>query len=113
MQIVPLKAVPSQTLNISLSGQSCTLNIYQKLIDSPVLFMDLFVAGTLILSGITCRNAAAIVRNTYFGFTGDFAFYDTQGTTDPTYTGLGARYILAYLSPGDLPGSTVQTLAAG
>jgi hypothetical protein len=145
MQIIPLQAVPSQTINTTLSGQSCTLNIYQKgipgvaaplltesgfvllteggqeLFASPptyvldqALYLDLTLNGALLLSGVLCRNATAIVRNTYFGFVGDLAFYDTQGSTDPVFTGLGngGRYILAYLSPGDIPNTTIQTLAA-
>ena len=64
----------------------------------------------LILGGVMCLNATVIVRNTYLGFVGDLAFYDMQGATDPLYTGLGSRYVLAYLVPGDIPASTVQTL---
>jgi hypothetical protein len=145
MQIIPLQAVPSQTLNVTLGGQSCTLNVYQKGIKgvaAPLLtesglilltesgqeifatppayvlghalYLDLFLNGALLLSGVICRNGTAIVRNTYFGFVGDLAFYDTQGSTDPVFTGLGngGRYILAYLSPGDIPNATIQTLAA-
>jgi hypothetical protein len=36
------------------------------------------------------------------GFIGDLIFIDTQGTSDPNYTGLGSRFLLAYLSPTDL-----------
>jgi hypothetical protein len=126
MQIIPLQAVPSQTVNVSLAGQSCTIDVYQKGILPPftpadatspnvallpaVVYLDLYVANVLIVGGVRCMNGVAIVRYDYLGFTGDLAFYDTQGATDPVYTGLGGRYVLAYLSPGDIPGTSVQTL---
>lgn len=97
-QIVPLQPVPSQTLTTTLGGQSCTINVYTKGIETPHLYLDLSVSGVLVLSGVICRNATAIVRNTYFGFVGDLAFYDTQGSTDPAYSALGSRYVLAYLA---------------
>jgi len=98
--IVPLNAVPSQTLHIVLSGQNCTLNIYQSFWG---LFCDVFVNNSPIIQGVLCLNANYIVRSIYLGFTGDLAFYDTQGTSDPTYTGLGSRFQLFHLVPADLP----------
>jgi hypothetical protein len=55
-----------------------------------------------ILSGVLCENVNRLVRNSYFGFLGDLAFLDNQGTSDPFYTGLGTRYSLIYLEPADL-----------
>jgi hypothetical protein len=126
--IIPLQAVASQTVNVSLAGQACTINVYQKGILPPfpaltvastgvyllsaVVYLDLYISNVLVLGGIRCMNGVAIVRNSYLGFTGDLAFYDTQGSTDPVYSGLGSRYVLAYLSAGDVPGTTVQTLVA-
>ena len=99
MQIVPLQAVPSQTLNVNLNNQACTINVYQK---STSLFIDLLVNDALIIGGVICLNAHLIVISAYLGFIGDLAFLDTQGSNDPTYDGLGARYVLAYLAPSDL-----------
>jgi hypothetical protein len=101
MLVIPLNAAPSQTLTVPLSGQPVQLNITQR---STGLFMDVILNGTMILSQVACLNANLIVRNTYFGFVGDFAFYDTQGLTDPVYAGLGSRYILVYFTPADLGG---------
>ena len=110
MQIVPLQATPSQNLNTSLGGQSCTINLYWKGLVNPFLYMDLYVNNILIIGGVMCLNANVLVRNTYLGFICDLSFYDTQGATNPNYIGLGAQYILVYLAPGDVPGSMVQTL---
>lgn len=99
MQIVPLQSTPSQTLGIGLAGQQCKINVYQK---QPGLFFDLYVAGAVVITGVLCLNLNLLVRNSYLGFVGDLAFVDTQGTSDPDYTGLGARYQLVYLALGDI-----------
>lgn len=65
---------------------------------SSAVFVDLYVNGTLIIGGVPAFNETLIVRDAYLGFTGDLVFYDTQGSTDPVYTGLGSRYVLAYIS---------------
>lgn len=74
----------------------------------PALYLDLYVNDALIIGGVLCLNANVIVRDAYLGFTGDLAFYDTQGTSDPVSTGLGGRYVLMYLEAADLVGLTVQ-----
>ena len=101
MQIVPVKPLRNQTINVQLAGQNCTLNIYQK---STGLFMDVLVDGSQIIGGVICQNLNRIVRSLYLGFVGDFCFIDNQeGTADPFYLELGTRFILAYLETTDLP----------
>lgn len=103
MLIVPLQAVPSQTVNAQLGGQSCAIAVYQL---STGLFMDLASNGAAVVSGVLCQNLNRIVREAYRGFAGDFSFVDTQGQADPDFTGLGGRYALAYLEPADLAART-------
>jgi hypothetical protein len=110
MQVIPLQAVPSQTLSVTLNGQACSINLYWRGLDYPHLYCDLYVSNTLIIAGVLCLNGVAIVRSVYLGFTGDLAFFDTQGSSDPEYTGLGDRWQLVYLEPGDVT-SNVPTLA--
>jgi len=64
--------------------------------------MDVYVNEVLIIGGVICENKNRIVHSLYLGFIGDLAFFDTQGTDDPDYTGMGARWILIYLAPGDI-----------
>lgn len=104
MQIVPLQAVPNQTVVVLLNGQVTQLNVYSK---GENLYMDVLVNNILVIGGVICENLNRIVRSLYLGFQGDFIFIDNQGDADPVYTGLGgadARYSLAYLSPADLLG---------
>lgn len=105
MMIVPLQALASQSFQVPLNGQACALNVYQKGGD---LYLDLSVSGVAIQQGKQCRDRVLIVRHAYLGFQGDLAFVDTQGVTDPVYTGFNpdpaqARYLLVYLAPADLP----------
>lgn len=99
MQIVPLQPFASQTLQVTLAGQNCQINLYQKQFG---LFSDLYVSNVLIIGGVLCENLNRIVRSTYLGFIGDLSFFDTQGESDPFYSGLGTRFQLAYLEVSDL-----------
>ena len=100
MQIVPLAAVANQTFAVTLGGQKCRLNIYAKA--NIGVFIDVLVndiAGSL---GVICLDRVKIVREEYRGFAGDLAFMDTQGATDPVYTGFGTQYQLVYFEEGEI-----------
>jgi hypothetical protein len=90
----------SQQLAVTLNGQNCTINIYTRnSYGFSAVYLDLYVSGTLIIGGVICENLNPIVRDAYLGFIGDLYFYDTQGTNDPTYDGIGTRYLLIYAGP--------------
>lgn len=97
--VVPVQPIPNQTLQAQLGGQACTINVYQQVYG---IYVDLLLGTNPVVQGIIALNGNLIVRNTYFGFLGDIEFVDTQGTSDPVYTGLGSRFFLLYLSTADL-----------
>lgn len=106
MQIIPIQADPSQTLAVTLGTQQCTISVYQKFYG---LFLDLYATNdisgplpSLIIGGQICQNLNLIVRSIYLGFIGDLAFVDTQGSSNPIYTGLGTRFLLVYLTPAEV-----------
>lgn len=103
MLIVPLAAVPNQAVTVTLNGQVCQVDIYTTDLG---LFLDLYVNDVLIIGGVICENLNRIVRSLYLGFSGDLAWIDGQGDTDPIWQGLGpttaARYCLAYVFPSEL-----------
>jgi hypothetical protein len=99
MQVVPLQPTANQTLQCQLNGQSCTIDVWQT---AYGLFFTLYVGTQLIKASVICENLVALIREAYFGFSGDFAFVDTQGTSDPVFTGFGTRFILIYFTPADL-----------
>lgn len=99
MLIVPVSAAPSQSLSALLAGQNCQINVYQK---TTGLYLDLAINNVPIKSGVVARDRVWLIRHPYLGFVGDLMFADTQGTSDPTYDGLGTRYLLVYLEASDL-----------
>ena len=99
MLIIPLQADPNQAVTVLLNNQNCQINVYQKFFG---LALDHYVSDVLIIGGCYCRNLNRLVRSTYLGFLGDLAFWDTQGSSDPYYTGLGTRYQLLYITPAEL-----------
>ncbi len=98
MKVIPLSAVPSQTATVFLGSQSCSLAVYWR---RTGLYLDLYVNGLPRIVGVACQNLNRIIRSDYFGFSGDLVFNDTQGDEDPHFSGLGSRWVLLYLEPGD------------
>lgn len=99
MQTIPLRPKPAQRMSVNLANQLCTIKVYQR---STGLFLDLYVNDVIVVGGVLCENANRIVRDKYFGFAGDLAFFDTQGELDPFYDELGTRWVLNYLEATEL-----------
>jgi hypothetical protein len=82
-------------------GQTPTKPSEPSLIQT--LFMDVTLSGTVIKTCIEAVNQQRMLADCqYTPFVGDFVFLDTQGTSNPFYTGLGTRYQLIYLEAADL-----------
>lgn len=104
MIVIPLHATPSQQVSVSLNGQSCVIRVYQK---GDQLYMDLTVNNVVLFTTVACHDRDFLVRYTYLGFSGDLSFLDTQGLSDPQYSGFGSqaqnpRYLLVYLTPAEV-----------
>jgi len=97
--IIPLQPVPSQILSVVLDNQNCQISIYQRFFG---LYLDLVVNAIPVRAGASCLNNNRIIRYKYLPFIGDLVFFDTQGSNDPDFTGLGGRYQFAYLEAADL-----------
>ena len=98
MQVIPLAATPNQTMKCVLGGQYCTIRLMTT---SAGLLIDVLVNESPVVQGVLCLDQNRLIRYPYLGFVGDLVFVDTQGSQDPEYSGLGSRYQLLYLSPGD------------
>ena len=99
MQQVPLQSVPNQQLQTVLGGQNCQIAVYQK---TQGLFVDLNVNSVDVSTGILALNAIPVCPFNYAPFSGYLMFLDMQGSDDPTYTGLGSRFLLIYLTEADV-----------
>lgn len=96
MITVPLSAVPSQTLAITLNKQACRISLRTN---GNNMYFDLVVGTEPIVTSKICRNKQRLLLGVkYRGFLGDFVFVDTQGDEQPVYTGLNTRWLLYYLA---------------
>ncbi len=92
---IPLIPTPSQSLTVNLGGQKCEIKIDQKY-DNHV-FLSMRVNDVDVVTSGICRDRVSLVRHDYLPFIGTLAFVDTQGASDPVYTGFGSRFQLAYI----------------
>lgn len=99
MLIIPLQPLPNQTVTVTLDNQVTQINVYQTF---EALFMDVYLENTLIIGGVICENQNRIIRSAYLGYSGDFAWIDTQGSLDPNYSGIATRFFLSYLTEDEL-----------
>jgi hypothetical protein len=100
MQMIPLQAVPNQTVVVQLDGQNTQINVRQVFTG---LFTDISVDNTPLLLGVRGMNLRLMFMNSYLGFVGDLTWFDNQGTSDPFYQGLASRFSLVYMLPSEIP----------
>lgn len=92
--LIPLKAIPSQSVNVILAGQPCSIGLRQI---GGRQYLSLSLNGTVICRNVLMVNRSAIVRAAYTGFVGDLAAVDTTPADEaPEYTGWGTRWVLAF-----------------
>lgn len=96
---IPITATPSQTLSVVLGGQNCQISIRHR---STGIYFDLSVDNVPVVLTSLCLDRVRLIRRPYLGFKGDLVFIDTQGKSDPEYTGFGARWRLVYLEVSEL-----------
>lgn len=94
-QVLPVQPLPAQTFEALLGAQDCEISLQQM---ATGLFATLSVSGSQIIAGRYCCDRVSWVRYAYLDFVGWLYFVDTQGGNDPSYEGLGSRYILVYES---------------
>lgn len=91
--VIPLSAVAYQSLRVPLSGHAVRVDLQQR---ATGLYAAVWVDEVAVLAGALCQDRTWLVRSNARTLPGDLAFADTQGTQDPDYTGLGARFVLVY-----------------
>ena len=96
IQTIPITAIPSQTFDVQLGSQNCTISLYQK---STGLYFDMVVDQVPAVQTVLCLNLVNLVREAYYGFMGQIAIVDVVSDSDPDYTGLGTQFLLVYQSP--------------
>lgn len=90
---IPLSPHPNQSFDVALNGQYCTITLLHR---TTGLFFGLAVNGKKIADCVHCQHNQPMIYQDYRGFIGSIRFIDTQGTSNPTWDGLGTRYELRY-----------------
>ena len=98
MRIIPLSAIPNQTLNAILGGQDCALAVYWR---QDRLYLDLVCNGHAIVVGAICENRANVLQSEQLYFKGSLHFFDMQGDRPPLFEGLGSRWFLLFVDEGE------------
>lgn len=93
ISIVPLRPIASQSVNVILAGQPCTIDLRQL---GGRQYLSLSLNGTPICRSVLLVNRSAIVRAAYTGFVGELAVVDTQGDESPQFEGWGSRWLLLF-----------------
>lgn len=108
MQLIPLQPIASQTFQITLNGQACSLAVYAKTTPGgqQQIYVDLQLSDAPVLSCRIAQNRVLMVRYAYLGFQGDLVFVDMQAQLDPQWSGLGGRWQLVYLATADVEALT-------
>lgn len=101
-QVVPLPPIPNQTFTVTLDGQVAQISLSTT---DYGLFADVVYAGVAVASGRLCLDRADVNQARYLGLPQALFFADTQGVSDPVYTGFNSRYLLIYGEP-DANGGT-------
>lgn len=99
MQTITLQAIKAQEMTVRLGDQSVTLRIYQR---TTGLYIDIGINDLWIAQGVICLNGNKLVRYAHLGFQGELFFADTKGSDDPTYDGLGDRFLLFYATAEEM-----------
>lgn len=95
--VIPVAAVPSQRLNVTLEGQSVGI-VLRSFNDRQ--YVTLLVNGETVFSNTLVVDRTPLKKYSYLPFVGDIASVDTQGTSDPDWKGWGSRFVLVYDSDG-------------
>ena len=96
--VIPVGALAYQSLRVSLSGHAVRLTLQQR---GTGLYAAVWVDGVAVLAGALCQDRTWLVRQSACALPGDMGFADTQGTSDPDYTGPGRRFVLVYAEHGN------------
>lgn len=95
MQQVPLKPVPAQSLSLVLDDRTVGITLRSM---AGALYIWVTCAGYSVTAGQICRDRTLLTpRAAQLGLPGlDLWFADLRGTADPTFEGLGTRFLLLH-----------------
>lgn len=101
MQQIPLTAVPTQRLAVTLDGQACSVEVRQN---GRRMYLSLWLNDQMILGARVCRDRSLMLTGAHYrGFAGDLMWVDNSAFDDPQWWGLAGRWSLIYLTALEAP----------
>lgn len=92
---IPLSKSASQSMQITLNGQNCSLFLTQR---DGRMYCALSVSNVSIWKSVLCHDRTPIRQFRVQKFVGNLVFVDRDGSSDPVHTGFGERYRLYYIT---------------
>jgi len=89
LMIIPLRAIPNQSVSFQMNDTAYTVDVNTL---RGELYISVWQDGSYVLRNRALRSYAPV------GF--NLQMVDAEGTDDPQYTGLGARWFLMGLQNG-------------
>lgn len=96
---IPLQPITNQEFVIMLEQRDWNIRLIQRL---NRMYLSLWIDNIEIWSGSICRDRLPFVQSKTQNVTGNLVFVDMEGTSDPTYEGLGSRYKLFYFTDDEI-----------
>lgn len=99
---IPLAATANQAFQVVLGGQNCSLRLYTRETgEAAPMYCDLSVEQTPVCRGVPCLDAVPMPLYAWQGLKGRLVFVDMEGDEPPHWSGLGSRWKLLWLEPGE------------
>ena len=102
--VVPLQPLANQEFSCVLDGQTAQISLTTT---DYGLFADIVYNGVVVINSRLCLDRTDLNPSRYLGMPQGLFFVDTQGTSDPVYTGFGTQYLLVYGDPDENGGTSV------
>ena len=98
MLTIAVAPSPNQTFRCVLGWQPCVASLRQR---GSRMYLDLAAGDRPIVRGAICQNGADVIQGAEPWFGGTLHFWDWEGDEPPRWDGLGSRWKLYYVPPGE------------
>ena len=104
---IPVSPIANQRFSLELDKQQVEIELRQI---GPALMCSVWVDEQVVFQNSICGNISRVGQFKSNLFDGVLFFVDTQGTSDPVFTGLGERYKFYFASVDDEFYSKVESV---
>jgi hypothetical protein len=95
---IDVSSRPAQSFRCVLGWRYCLITLRQK---GARMYLDLIADDRPIVRGAICQHGADVVQGAEPHFEGSIHFWDFDGFEPPRWGGLGSRWAMVWLPPGE------------